>query len=211
MQTDTNKYTDRKKQYVFVKYFRHTKTAAVACKYKISFHFNSLSLTPPYLHLSLSLSIYLSIFSCLMFINSVVQRNSAVFHLELRSSDVCIIIVYAMYAQPTPLTKTTTTTIERQRRLQWCGLVCERVTARVNKRQRRQQSATRLTSSTRLVRRARMLRAHGHTLIIITLGTRETKLVYPGPRALPDCDVAAHATIDTTRLRYETHVRAQQI
>jgi len=81
-----------------------------------------------------------------------------------------------VYAQPTPLTKTTT--MERSRR-RWCGLECERVTARVYKRQRRQQSATRLTSSTRLVQRVRMLQARGHTLIIITLGTRETKLVYP--------------------------------
>lgn len=68
--------------------------------------------------------------------------------------------------------------MERSRR-RWCGLVCERVTARVYKWQRRQQSATRLTSSTRLVQCVRMLRARGHTLIIITLGTRETKLVYP--------------------------------
>jgi len=72
-----------------------------------------------------------------MFINLVVQRNSVVFHLELRSSDVYIIILYAVYAQPTPLTKTTTTIMGRR-----CGLVCERVTARVYKRQRRQVGDT---------------------------------------------------------------------
>lgn len=84
-----------------------------------------------------------------------------------------------MYAQPTPLTKMTTT-MERSRRR--CGLVCERVTARAYKRQRRQVGDTTHLFYTRpysVCVCVRMLRARGHTLIIITLGTRETKLVYP--------------------------------
>lgn len=143
-----------------------------------------------------------------MFINSVVQRNSVVFHLELRSSDVYIIISYAVYAQPTPLTKMTTTTMERWR--QRCGLVCERVTARVYKRQRRQVGdTTHLFYSA--VQSVRMLRARGHTLIIITLGARETKLVYPrAPRVAGLRRCRPRNNRYYTRLRYETHVRVRK-
>lgn len=141
-----------------------------------------------------------------MFINSVVQRNSVVFHLELRSSDVYIIILYAVYAQPTPLTNMTTTKRSRRR----CGLVCERVTARVYKRQRRQVGdTTHLFYSA--VQCVRMLRARGHTLIIITLGTRETKLVYPRtPRVAGLRRCRPRNNRYYTRLRYETHVRVRK-
>lgn len=162
------------------------------------------------LHL-ISLSLSLSIFfvSNVYLINSVVQRNSVVFHLELRSSDVYIIILYAVYAQPTPLTKMTTTTMERSRRR--CGLVCERVTARVYKRQRRQVGdTTHLFYSA--VQCVRMLRARGHTLIIITLGTRRDEIsITPGPAR---CRIATlpptQQSILYTRLRCETHVRVRK-
>lgn len=109
-----------------------------------------------------------------MFINSVVQRNSAVFHLELRSSDV--------YVQR-----------HSQRPRRRCGLVCER-----SERQRRQYCRPHKIFSSAL---CVLCGCCGHTLIIITLGTRDGISIYTLGPTLPDCDVAARATINMTDVR----------
>lgn len=129
-----------------------------------------------------------------MFINSAVQRNSAVFHLELRSSDVCVYtLAHTQHAVHKDDVDETV----------WVS-----VWTPASERQRRRRNDTKLFSSARVVRvcvrRGCCGCGHRHRRRRIHIDhnnprdARETELVYiPRGPALPDCDVAAHATIDT--------------